>query len=59
MERLWLSPQEAADYLGISRATIYRWIKDGKLSLHKVDKIARIKKDDLNQLMEEGRKEGS
>lgn len=55
MERVWLSPQEAGEYLGISRATIYRWVREGKIALHKVGKVSRIKKEDLDQLMEEGR----
>lgn len=57
MERVWLSPQEAADYLGVSRATIYRWINDSKLTVYKVERISRLKKDDLDRLMEEGKKE--
>lgn len=55
LERTWLSPQEAAEYLGVSRATIYRWVKGGKLTIHKMGKVARIKKQDLDRLMEEGK----
>ena len=55
MERLWLTVEEAADYLQVSVPTVYRWMREGVLPRHKVGKVARIKKEDLDSLMEEGR----
>ncbi len=54
MERIWLDIDEAAAYVGVSRTTIYKWAKQGKLTLHKVGKVSRVKKDDLDRLFEEG-----
>ena len=42
---------EAADYLRLSRDTIYRWAKQGKLQLYKVGGTAtRVRKSDLDAL---------
>jgi len=32
----WLSVQEAADYLGVARPTIYRWAKESKIHIFKL-----------------------
>lgn len=51
-EREWLTVAEAADYLRVSRATIYRWAKQGKLPLYKVGGTAtRVRKSDLDALV--------
>ena len=45
----WLAV--AADYLRLSRDTIYRWAKQGKLQLYKVGGTAtRVRKRDLDAL---------
>lgn len=50
-EREWLTVREAADYLRVSRDTIYRWAKQGKLVLYKVGGTAtRVRKSDLDAL---------
>ncbi len=50
-EREWLTVAEAADYLRVSRDTIYRWAKQGKLVLYKVGGTAtRVRKSDLDAL---------
>ena len=54
MEKTWLSIKEVGEYLGVSRATVYRWVKDGKLKIHKVGRVSRVKKNDLDKLMEGG-----
>jgi hypothetical protein len=40
--------QEAADYLGVSTKTIYKWIAEGSLKAHKIGKrMLRIDELDL------------
>lgn len=47
----WLTVAEAADYLRLSRDTLYRWAKQGKLALYKVGGAAtRVRKSDLDAL---------
>ena len=50
-EREWLTVAEAAEYLRVSRDTIYRWAKQGKLVLYKVGGTAtRVRRRDLDAL---------
>lgn len=54
--RDWLSIQEAADYLGVARSTIYRWAKEGKLPIYKLaGGVARVKARDLAMFVAEAK----
>ena len=55
MEKHWLKIAEAAEHVGVSRMTVYRWIRQGKLPSHKVGGIVRVKLEDVDKLLEEGR----
>jgi len=47
----WLTVAEAADYLRVSRDTIYRWARQGKLTLYKLGKLTRLKRSELDDLI--------
>lgn len=50
-EREWLTVAEAADYLRVSRDTIYPWGKQGKLVLYKVGGTTTpVRRSDLDAL---------
>lgn len=52
----WLTVQEAADHLGVARATIYKWAKEGKLPIYKLgERVARVRSQDLEQMLAEAR----
>lgn len=55
----WYSISEAADYLGVSEPTIYRWMRDGLLSFYKVGGSTRFSQQGLDAVIEKstGRKE--
>src|SRR5262245_59807540 len=55
----WFSIREAAEYLGVSQPTIFRWMKDGVLSFYKVGGATRFSRDGLDAVVEKtvGRKE--
>jgi excisionase family DNA binding protein len=55
----WYSIRDAAEYLGVSQPTIFRWMKDGLLSFYKVGGSTRFSKDSLDVVIEKttGRKE--
>lgn len=55
----WYSIREAAEYLGVSQPTIYRWMKDELLSFYKVGGSTRFSKEGLDAVIEKttGRKE--
>jgi excisionase family DNA binding protein len=58
-EKTWYSVKEAAEYLGISEPTIFRWMKDGSLSYYKVGNSTRFTREGLDAVVEKqtGRKE--
>ena len=46
----WLTVREAASYLRIGRATLYRWARQGRVKLHKLGpRSTRIKRSELEQ----------
>lgn len=51
-EKEWFTIPEAATYLGVSEPTIYRWMKEGKLSFYKVGDSTRFRKENLEMVYE-------
>jgi excisionase family DNA binding protein len=49
-DKEWFTVQEAGKYLGISEPTVYRWMRDGKLSFYKVGDSTRFKKENLDMV---------
>ena len=48
----WLTISAAAEYLGISEPTIYRWMREGKLSFYKIGDSTRFKRENLDMVVE-------
>ena len=46
-----LTIEEAADEMGVSARTIYRWIKTGYLPAHKLGGGWRIKQADIDNIL--------
>jgi excisionase family DNA binding protein len=55
----WFSIPEAAEYLGVSRPTLFRWMKKGVVSFYKVGGSTRFSKEGLDAVIEKttGQKE--
>lgn len=55
----WYTIKEAADYLGISQPTIFRWMKEGLLSFYKIGGATRFSKEGLDAVIDKttGQKE--
>jgi excisionase family DNA binding protein len=55
----WYTIREAAEYLGVSEPTIYRWMKEGLLSFYKIGGATRFAQEGLDAVIEKttGRKE--
>jgi excisionase family DNA binding protein len=48
----WLTVAEACAYLRVTRATLYRWARQGRLVLYKLgSRGTRIKRPDLDRLL--------
>ncbi|MHC4721279.1 MAG: helix-turn-helix domain-containing protein [Planctomycetota bacterium] len=48
----WFSVRDAAEYLGVSQPTIFRWMKEGTLSFYKVGGSTRFAQEGLDALIE-------
>ena len=54
MEDRWLSVEEIGIYLGVKRDTVYSWISDKKMPAHKVGRLWKFKKDEVDQWIRQG-----
>ena len=48
----WYTVSEAAQYLGISQPTIFRWMKEGLLSFYKIGGSTRVSQEGLDAVVE-------
>jgi len=47
---VWLNVKQAADYLGVSEPTIFRWMRDGTVSFFKLGGSTRFKREILDMV---------
>lgn len=45
----WLSVDEIATYLGVKRDTIYKWIERKGMSAHKVGRLWKFRKEEVDE----------
>ena len=55
MNKTWLTPDEVCAYLAMPKATLYTWVSLGKIPAHKLGRLLRFKKDEIDELMETNR----
>jgi excisionase family DNA binding protein len=48
----WYSIREAAEYLDVGEPTLYRWMREGKITYRKVGDSTRFWQQDLDSVME-------
>lgn len=46
----WLTIREAAEHLGVSEPTIFRWMREGKVSFFKLGGATRFKRENLDMV---------
>jgi excisionase family DNA binding protein len=51
-EQTWYTVEQAAEYLQVSRPTIFRWMKQGILSFFKVGGATRFSREGLDAVIE-------
>ena len=54
MDDRWLSVDEIAEYLGIKRDTVYRWIDRRNMPAHKVGRLWKFRKDEVDRWVRKG-----
>jgi excisionase family DNA binding protein len=50
----WLSVEEIAKHLGVSKETIYRWVEKQKIPSHKVGRQWKFKITEVDQWVVQG-----
>lgn len=53
-EQEWLSVKAASEYIHVSRTTLYRLVKEGKLPSHRIRKRILIHKETLDACIKDG-----
>jgi excisionase family DNA binding protein len=56
IQQEYLNAKQAAEYLGISLPTLYKYSSEGSITLIKKTKQLRFRKSDLDQWLNEGNK---
>jgi len=56
MNDRWLSVEEIAEYLGVSRDTVYTWTKKTDIPAHKVGRLWKFKTVEVDEWVRSGRK---
>ena len=55
LDQRWVSVDEIAAYLGVSRYTVYRWIEGRGLPAHRIGKFWKFKREDVDDWVRAGR----
>ena len=50
----WLSVEEIASHLGMSKETIYRWVEKKKIPAHKIGRQWRFKASEVDTWVHDG-----
>lgn len=50
----WLSVDEVAEYLGVSRDTVYTWVTNKGMPGYKVGRFWKFKSDDVDNWVRDG-----
>ncbi len=51
----WMSTKEAAEHLGVTLRSLYRFIDEGALPAYKFGRVIRLKEMDVEQFIESSR----
>jgi excisionase family DNA binding protein len=54
MEDRWLSVDDIATHLGVSKDTVYTWLTTKGMPGHKVGRLWRFKKDEVDEWVKAG-----
>lgn len=52
MDERWLSVDDVTEYLGIKRFTVYKWVKRLGLPAHKIGRLLKFRKSEIDEWVE-------
>lgn len=55
MSNRWVSVEEIAEYLGVSKDTVYGWIAKKNMPAHKVGRLWKFKADEVDDWVRTGK----
>lgn len=55
MNDRWLSVEEIAEYLGVSKDTVYDWITTKEMPAHKAGRLWKFKTEEIDEWMKSGK----
>lgn len=50
----WLSVEEIAVHMGVSKETVYRWLERKKIPAHRIGKLWKFKVSEVDQWVRSG-----
>ena len=54
-EDRWLSVAEISEHLGVQPSTIYKWLERKKMPAHKVGRLWKFQKDEVDEWVRKGK----
>lgn len=54
MDERWLSVEEIAEYLGVSKDTVYTWIGTKSMPAHRLGRLWKFKRDEVDGWVKSG-----
>ena len=54
MSDRWLSVEQIAEYLGVSRDTVYAWIGKRGMPAHRIGRLWKFKTDEVDEWVRSG-----
>ncbi len=54
MPHRWLSVEEIAEYLGVSKDTVYAWISKRNMPAHRIGRLWKFKADEIDEWVRSG-----
>ena len=55
LEDKWIGLEEAADYMDVTKDTVRNWIKKTDIPAHKIGKLWKFKKSELDEWIKSGK----
>ena len=54
MSERWLSVEEIAEYLGVSKDTVYAWIRGRSMPAHRIGRLWKFKAQEVDEWVKSG-----